>query len=355
MLDRFALERRQQRQPLLDGLSYAAGLLGGVGLCVIVLVAAGVPPGSIVSELFGQVFLDPDGLAQTLTIAVPLVLVGLASAVAMRIRFWNIGIEGQFWLGAIGASNNAIQDDGPGGNRVAHMLVAYAVAGALWIAGPLWLRLRFRVSEMVVTLLLSNVAYLWLQHLLFGAWRDPANSFPVSPEFGPAEQLARLGFGDLHSGVWIALAATVLTGILVDRTRTGFYATAIGHNPLAARATGLPVTATTAVMVALSGALAGLAGGVVVAGSEHRLTQFIGINATFSAIVVAFVARFRPAGVLLAACVLAGVYNAGSTLKVFYSLSEAIVVLMQSLVLFSLLVAEFFATYRVHLSPAAGR
>ena len=345
MLDGLTLQRRQNPSRRLTLGSYAGGLAAGLVLSAALLLIAGVPPDSMVDDLFTQVFLDPGGLAQTVTLAIPLVLVGLSSAIAMSIRFWNIGMEGQLWLGAIGAAGCAIHDIGPAPLRLPLMLLAAAVAGALWIAIPLVLRLR--VSEMVVSLLLSNIAFLLLQHLLFGGWRDPANSFPVSPPFDPVEQLGLLGFGNVHTGLLVAVAAVAVTAVLVDRTRLGFQAAAIGLNPLAARAAGLPVAATTIAMVLLSGALSGLAGGVIVAGTEHRLTQFIGMNATFSGIVIAFVARFKPAGVLVAAFAVAGIYNAGNTLKVFYALSDGIVVLIQSVVLMSLLVAQFFAAYRI--------
>lgn len=353
MLDRIALERRQDAGLAREAAAYAGGLALGLAIAAAVLVASGVPAKALGEELVVQVFLTATGLAQTATIAVPLVLVGLAAALAMRVRFWNIGLEGQLWLGAVGASGVALFDLGPEAVRLPVMLAAAAFLGAAWIALPLLFRLRLGVSEIVLTLLLSNVAFLFLQHLVFGAWHDPANNFPVSAPFDAAERLAKLGFGNLHAGLFVALAAAGLAAVLVGRTRLGFSAAAVGLNPVAARAAGLPVGATIAAMVLISGALAGLAGGVIVAGTEYRLTQYVGMNATFSGIVVAFVARFHPLGAIAAAAALAGLYNAGATLKVFYGLSDAVVVLIQGIVLTSLLVAQFFAAYRIEI--AAGK
>jgi len=350
MLDRITLERRQDAGLGREAATFAGGLGLGLGLAALVLVASGVPAAALVQELVVQVFLTPGGLAQTVTIATPLVLAGLASALAMRVRFWNIGIEGQLWLGAIGASGIALNDIGPEPLRLALMLAAAAVLGAAWIGVPLVFRLRLGVSEIVLTLLLSNVAFLLLQHLVFGVWHDPANNFPVSAPFDAAERLARLGLGNVNAGLFVALAAAGLAAVLVGRTRLGFAAAATGQNPVAARAAGLPVTAAIAAMVLLSGAAAGLAGGLIVAGTEYRLTQYVGLNATFSGIVVAFVARFHPLGVVVAAAALAGLYNAGATLKVFYGLSDAVVVLIQGIVLTSLLVAQFFGAYRIAVS-----
>lgn len=350
MLDRISLERRQAVGFGREVGAYLGGLALGLAIAAAVLVAAGVPASALAQELLVQVFLTGGGLAQTATLAIPLVLAGLASALAMRVRFWNIGIEGQLWLGAIGASGVALFDIGPEAVRLPLMLVAAAACGAAWIGIPLFFRLKLGTSEIVLTLLMSNVAFLMLQHLVFGPWQDPANSFPVSASFEAAERFARLGFGNVHAGLILAVAAAVLAAILVGRTRLGFAAAAVGGNPLAARAAGLPVGATIAAMVLMSGALAGLAGAVAVAGTEYRLTQYVGLNATFSGIVIAFLARFHPLGVVVAAVALAGLYNAGATLKVFYGLSDAVVVLIQGIVLTTVLVAQFFATYRVALA-----
>lgn len=346
---KLTLERRQQFSALRSATTYTLGLVLGLTCGLLVLLAAGAPASTLLDDLVVQVFFSSMGLAQTLTLAVPLILVGLSATAAMRLRFWNVGIEGQLWLGAIGATLVALSDIGSDSLRLPTMLIAAAIAGAAWIAVPLILKLKANVNELVVTLLLSNVAYLLLQHLLFGVWKDPVNSFPVSPRFDGHEQLASLGFGNLHSGIYIALGVTLLMAILVQKSRTGFYADVIGHNRPTALATGIPVTATITLMILLSGALAGLAGGLIVTGVEHRLTQTIGINTTFSGIVIAFIARFNPLAVLPTAILLAGIYNAGGTLKVFYGIPDAIVVLIQGIVLLSLLMIQFFRSYRVSL------
>jgi simple sugar transport system permease protein len=347
MLDRLALERRASVPRVLAAASFAGSLAAGLLVSALVLVLAGVPASLLLEELVVQVFLTSDGLAQTVTTAIPLVLAGLCAAMAFRVGFWNIGIEGQLWLGAIAATAVSVHDLGPPGLRLALLLLASALAGALWIGIPLLLKLRLGVSEIVVSLLLANVAFLLLQHVLFGVLRDPGANFPVSPPFGPEEQLGRLGWGRTHMGLLLALAAALLAALLVHATRPGFYARVIGAGPAAARTAGLPVLATVAGFVLLSGGLAGLAGGVVVTGTEYRLTQFVGLNATFSGIVVATLARLDPLGVVVAAFLVAGLYVAGGTLKVFYGVSEGIVVLIQGILLLLLLVGQFVATFRV--------
>ena len=347
MLDRIALERRAVVPRPLAVASFAGSLAVALALAALVLVLAGVPAGLLAEELVVQVFLTSDGLAQTVTTAIPLAVVGLGAAMAFRVGFWNIGLEGQLILGAIAATAVSVADLGPEPLRVPLMLLVAALAGAAWIVPPLFLRQRLGVSEIVVTLLLSNIAYLLLQHVLFGALRSPAANFPVSPDFDAAEKLAPLGWGRIHAGLWLALAAAVLCTVLVRASRPGFYARVVGSGREAAEAVGLPVAATIGGFVLLSGALCGLAGGLIVAGTEHRLTQFVGLQATFSGILVATLARLDPLGIVIAAFFVAGVYVAGGTLKVFYGISEGVVVLLQGLVLLVILVGRFTATYRV--------
>lgn len=352
MLERVVLERRQSLPAWHQGLVFGASLTFGLALSAAVLVAAGVPPQALLRELVVQVFLTRSGLAQTLTMATPMVLLGLSAALALRLRFWNIGVEGQVLLGAILATLVAINGLGGAGLHLPLMLAASMLGGLLWIAVPLLLKLRLSVSEVVVTLLLSNVAYLLLQHLLFGPLRDPARNFPTSPVFDPLSRLPRLDFGNLHAGLFVALALAVAVALLTRRSRLGFYGRLVGDNPAAARAAGLPVVATTAAFVLLSGALAGLAGGLVVAGTEYRLTQYVGLHATFSAIVIAVLARFDPLAVVVAAFFVAGVYVAGTTLKVFYGIPEGVVLIVQGTVLLSVVAGQFFASYRIDLEGA---
>lgn len=202
---------------------------------------------------------------------------------ALKLRFWNIGVEGQMWLGCIAATGVALFDIGPDPVRLPLMFVAAAVAGACWIGIPAFLKLRFRVNEIITSLLLTYVAYQLVQHLLFGAWHDPGSAFPNSQHYDEGtERLARLGWGSSHTGVWIALGAGVLLWFVMTRARIGFYMDAIGANVDAARA------------AAMSGGLAAVAGAGLAAGQEYRMTLFIAGGYTFSGIVIAFIGRFRP-------------------------------------------------------------
>lgn len=349
MPSRLTLLRRQSVPFPLGFGCFAAGIAGGLLVSCAVLITVGVPASAIISEFIGHTFFTSRGLAHTITQAIPLILVGLGAAAAVRIRFWNIGVEGQLWCGALAATCVAIFDLGPQSLRLPLMLAASVLAGAAWIGLPVFFKLRHRVNEIIMTLLMTYIAFLLVQHLLFGTWQDPSVTFPVSPRFDDGERLAPLGWGKIHAGLLVALAAGLAMWILEERSRFGFFASAVGANAQAARASGLPVALTIAVSAILSGGLSGLAGGVIVAGTEFRLTQFLGHGYTFSAIVIAFVAGFRPLNVVIVAFVLAGVYTAGETLKVFYSISEAVVVLIEGTILISLLISRFFSSYQLRI------
>jgi simple sugar transport system permease protein len=346
MLEGVTLERRASLGPWRRATVYLGGVGVALALSLMVLVQVGVPTETLFRELVVEVFLTPAGLSKTLTIATPMILVGLSAALCLRLRFWNIGIEGQLLLGGIFASAVAIYDIG-GALRLPLMLVAAALGGALWIAVPLLLRLRLGISEVIVTLLLSKIAYLLLQHLLFGAFRDPALNFPSSPVFDAVERLPELGFGAVHMGLPLALLAAVACGFLVHATRFGFGARLIGDNPAAAQALGFATVRIMTLTILLGGALAGLAGGVVVAGTEHRLGLQIGLLATFNGIVVAALARNEPLAVPVVAFFLAGLDAANASLKVFYGVSESIVLVIKGVILLSLVTAQFFASYSV--------
>ena len=333
-------------------LQSAGALLGGItlGLAIsfVLLLVNGIAVEEVIAEFVEFVFLSNAGLASVAVEATPLILAGLAGAVALKVRFWNIGIEGQLWLGAVGATGIALYDIGPESLRLPLMALAAMACGAAWIALPGLLKTRLGVSEIISTLLLNYVAVLLVQHLVFGAWKDPQQNFPYTAGFDPAEQLARLGWGKTHGGLIVALIAVALVWLLTERSRWGAYMRAVGASPDVARATGVPVLATIVMAIALSGALSGLAGFSVAAGEEHRLTQHLGVGYGFSGILIAFLARFSAIGVLVTAVLVAGLYVAGESLQQFYQLPAALIELIQAIILFSVVGADFFARYRLH-------
>ncbi|MEM1345970.1 MAG: ABC transporter permease, partial [Pseudomonadota bacterium] len=346
MLERIVLERRAGAGVLRRLLTYTGALTLAIALSLAVMVAAGVPTGALFDELIVQVFLSPAGLARTLTLATPMMLAALAAALCLRLKFWNIGIEGQLLMGAILATTVALYDIG-GPLRLPLMLLAGALGGALWIAVPALLKIRFGVSEVIVTLLSSNIAFLFLQHLLFGPFGDTTHNFPTSPVFDAWEKLPRLGFGDVHLGLFVALVAVAAVALVTHRMRFGFAARLAGDNPRAARALGFDTGRIVLLSILAGGAMAGLAGAVIVSGTEHRLTQAVGLNMTFNGIVIAALARNLALLIPIVSVFIAGLAVASASLKVFYGVSEGIVLIIQGIILLTLVTFQFATTYRV--------
>lgn len=324
-----------------------AGVLSGLVLCGIFLIAFGVPAADLGNEFIVYVFGDVAGLDQTLTRFIPLVLAALAVAMCLRVRFWNIGVEGQMWLGAIGATAVTLYDFGPWWLRMPLMVTAALLGGAAWCGIAAAARLWLRADEVITTLLLNYIGYLLAQHLLYGAWRNPVDSFPVSRMFKPYEQLPSFGSLHLHAGILFAAAAVLLCWWLCRYARFGLLSRAVAANPLAARALGVPVARTILLAACLAGALSGLAGFAIVAGEEHKLTQFVANDYIFPAFAIAYLGRSDPLGVVIAALGIAGLYTAGDSLKAFYQLPDTVVVTMESLLLLTVASFDVFLRYRI--------
>jgi simple sugar transport system permease protein len=319
----------------------------------IFLLTQGMAPSDLVNQFLVYTFADPSGLDQTLTRAIPLILVGLSVAVCLKVKFWNIGVEGQLWAGALAATGVVIYDIGPAGIRLFTMFVAAALAGGAWCGVCALARLYLRANEVITTLLMNYIGYMLSQQLLYGAWRNPTDSFPVSETFPPGETLALLGFGHVHSGIFISIGAAIFCWWLCSYSRVGIMSRAVAANPLAARAVGIPVTRIVLLMATLAGALSGLAGFAVVAGEEHKLTQFVGNDFIFPSIVVAYLARSNPLGVVVASLAIAGLYTAGDSLKAFYQLPGATVLSIEATLLLCVSCFEFFLRYRLTWVKAA--
>jgi simple sugar transport system permease protein len=331
----------------------AATLVGGIAFgllcCAIFLIAFGVPASDLANQFILYVFGNSAGLDQTLTRAISLVLVSLSVALCLRIRFWNIGVEGQLWMGAIGATAVSFYHIGPWFLRMPLMIVAAALGGALWCGIAAVAKIRLRADEVITTLLLNYIGYLFAQDLLYGRWRNPTDQFPVSPTFPGYEQLPTFGGWHLHYGVFLAIAATIFCWWLCRYSRFGLLSQAVAENRTASRALGIPVARITLTTACLAGGLSGLAGFSIVSGEEHKLTQFVGNDFIFPSIAIAYLGRANPVGVFVAALAVAGLYTAGDSLKAFYQLPDTVVVTMEAFLLMTVAAFDVFIRYRITL------
>ena len=343
-LGRLTLDMRQQLSPWKQ-LGFVAASLGvGLAISLMVLDIAGIAPGQLADELAGT--LNADNLRSILVQAAPLVLVGLAASLAFRIGFWNLGLEGQMIFGGIAATGVSIYALGPEWSRIYLMGLAAAAGGLVWVLVAVFLKLRFRVNEIIATLLLNYVAVYFLFHLLYGAWQDSKTAFPQSTPLRPFEKLPELGAG-INTGLAIALVAVALAAWFVQLSRAGFYMRFVSANPGMAKVVGVPIRAITIGVVAASGAAAGLAGFVNVAGQEGRLTQSFFNGYVFSGVLIAFMSRNDPLVVAVVGFLVAVLYVTGQTLQVFYQIPFTMVQLIQAIIVIAVASSEFFIRHRI--------
>ncbi|WP_407941077.1 ABC transporter permease [Oceanomicrobium pacificus] len=331
-----------------------AAALAALALTAVPLLFAGAPVftayGLMLKGVAGSLF----AFTETLTRATPLIFTGLAAAVAFRARLWNIGAEGQLYLGALACvwiGTGMI--DAPALVLVPLVLLAGALAGAVGMIGPAWLRTRFGADEVVTTLLLNFIILIFVQMMLEGALKDPMGlGWPQSEPVLDAAMLPPLiDRMRLHWGFPLALVMAVLVHLLMSRTVWGFRIRAVGENAAAARHAGLPVTRVLLSVAALSGALAGLAGVSEVAGLKGYLTADLSPGFGYAGIVVAMLAGLSPLGVVVAAVYIAAVFVGADSMSRELGVSSYLADLTVALSLICVLLGGFFARYRIVRVP----
>lgn len=324
-------------------------------LVTSLLVAwAGAPVGRAYALLLEGGFGSRFAITETLTRATPLILTGLAAAVAFRARLFNIGAEGQLYAGALAAVAVGGLHGGTG-YEVAPailfplMIAAAALAGALLLLGPALLKSRFGVDEVVTTLLLNFIVLLFVSAMLDGAMKDPmAMGWPQSVALQDALQLDKLlERSRVHTGLVAAVALAVALWALLKFTTLGFQIRAVGANPRAARFAGMPVGWTTVKVALLSGALAGLAGAVEVAGRTGYVTLDMSPGYGYSGIVIAMLAMLNPLAVVAAAVFVAGMLVGADSMSRAVAVPTYIADVIVAVSLISVLVATMLTQYRI--------
>jgi general nucleoside transport system permease protein len=290
------------------------------------------------------------GLGELLLKATPLCLCALGLAIGFRANVWNIGAEGQFTLGAIAGGGVALfWADALGPLAMPAMLLAGALGGMAWAAIPALLRTRFNTSEILVSLMLVYVAQLLLGWLIHGGWRDPAGfNFPQSRAFDDRMLLPLLADGQRAT---IAVVFTVvLAGVawlFSSKLFAGYRMLVSGQAPAAAAYAGFSERANVWLALLVGGGAAGLAGICEVAGPIGRLQPSISPGYGFAAIIVAFVGRLHPVGVLLAGLLMSLLYLGGETVQLELQLPAAVTGMFQGVLLFYLLAADLFVGFRL--------
>ena len=351
---RITLDVRQSIPINLRILSVLSSLMIGILISLFIIMNAGVNLQSIYEEFLVFTFFNSDGLSTVVVESTPLILVGLSAAVAFRVNFWNIGIEGQIFLGVIGATLIAIYDIGPTILRLPLMFIFALIFSALWSLPPAYLKIKLKINEVITTLLFNYLAFYFVLNQVYGAWKDPVDKFPHSEQYEIFERLGKIGWEDVSWGIIIVFLAVFITWWILERSKFGIKSRFCGINPSMAFAIGLPVSYITMISALSSGAISGLAGFVIATAYEFRLTPQIALGYGFSGIVIAFLAGNRSIAVVLVSFLMGGLYVACDSLKVFYNLPSPLVGLIQAIMVLSVATSEFFIRYRVKFSINKG-
>ncbi|MCM8734216.1 ABC transporter permease [Azospirillum sp. A1-3] len=316
----------------------------------ILFMAMGFDPLKALYSFFIAPLTSVRGLGELVVKATPLVLCAVGLAIGFRANVWNIGAEGQLTLGAITGGGLALAFYGEGGWWLLPlMVIGGAIGGAVWAAVPAYLRLRFNASEILTSLMLNYVALLLLNYLVHGPFRDPDGfAFPESRLFEADATLPILWAGTrVHLGALFALLAVAGGWLLIARTFIGFQIKVIGLTPAAAGYAGFDQKRIVWLTLLLSGALAGIAGMGEIAGPIGQITASISPGYGYTAIIVAFLGRLHPVGILLAALLMAQSFIGGEAAQIAMGLPKAITGVFQGMLLFFLLASDVLIRYRV--------
>jgi ABC-type uncharacterized transport system permease subunit len=318
-------------------------------LTAILLAIFKANPFITFAAMFKGAFGSGPNFTETLVKAIPLMLTGLGVLIAFRLKFWNIGAEGQLTLGGIAAAWVALF----GSPYLAPWMVLPVailmgmLAGALWAGIPALLKVRLNVDEVLTTLMLNYVAILFAEHLYYGPWRDPRGfGFPGTPPFPDFAWLPRIA-GRAHLGLIFAFVLAFAIWFILNRTRWGFELQVIGNNPAAAQTQGINTALNIVIAILLAGALAGLAGACEVTAISRRLQQGLSIGYGYTAIIVAWLAQLNPIAAIFVALLIAALLVGGDQVQMMMGLPAAMGLVVQGMLLFPMLAGSLFTEYKL--------
>jgi simple sugar transport system permease protein len=347
------LEKRAERSNTIALISPLIAIGLTIVTMVILFAILGKNPLLALHAYFIAPLTDSYSLQEIAVKATPLVMIAIGLSLCYLANAWNIGAEGQFLIGAVAGSWIAVKTQGTeaGVWVLPVMLVLAAAAGALYALIPAICKVKFGASEILTSLMLVYVADLFLDYLVRGPWRDPHGfNFPTTAEFDPVATVPLLiEGGRLHLGSIIALLVVAAVAILLGRTIKGFEIRVVGAAPRAARFGGFNSNQLTILTFAVSGALAGLAGIIEVAGPVGHLQPGISPGYGFTAIIVAFLGRLNPLGILIAGLFLALTFIGGEQAQIAMKIPLDVTKVFQGILLFYVLACDSLILYRFKL------
>ena len=346
------IKKRNETTALVKFIISAASIVLGFFFCGLLLMFTGTDPLELYAIMLKGAFGSSYGLSETVVKSVPLMFTSLGVLLAFRMKLWNIGAEGQLYMGAVGATFFALHvPDLPRGALLPIMFLAAMLSGGFWGLLPALPKAFWGVNETITSLMLNYVAIFFTGYLVFGPWKDPqGKTFPLTKIFSSSAALPVFGNTRINISVVIALAAAVLLYILLQRAKWGYEIRVIGESRRAAAYSGMNYARNVLLVMFLSGAISGLAGFEEVSGVIHRLQQNISPGYGYTAIIITLLARLNPLSVTLVSFLMGGLYVGGDSLQIA-GYSQSIVLMFQGAILFFVLGGEIIGYYRVARVP----
>lgn len=323
------------------------------GLVILIL---GFNPLIVFREIVLGALGTPLRMQQTIIKAVPLLITSLGILVAFKMKFWNIGGEGQIMMGAFGAALVALNIPAtvPMPLTLLAMAVAAMVFGGIWAFIPAFFKARFGTNETIFTLMLNYIAIKWVTYLQYGPWKDPASQgFPKIANFNPNAVLPNL-FG-VHIGWIVALILVVLVHIFIRHTKKGFEITVVGESLETARYAGMNIKSVIITSMLISGGLCGLTGMIQASAVEHTLTNALSGGYGFTAIITTWLGMLSAPVILVVTLAFAILIQGGAYLQIALSVPASVADMIQGIILFFVLGSEFFLQYRLSFNRKAGK
>lgn len=349
------LIRLEQRPEPSVGMVYVSPVIAVVLTILtsmVMFALLGVDPVKAIVTFFIEPISSLDGVAELCVKATPLILIGVGLSLGFQANVWNIGAEGQLVIGALAGGGLGLAFfDQSSVFLVPAMLVCGVLGGMAWAAIPAWLKTRFNTNEILTSLMLTYVGLLVLSYLVHGPWKDPeGQNFPESRLFHDSALLPILiDETRLNVGFLLALLVVVAGWVLISRHIIGFQIKVIGMAPMAASFAGFKEKRLIWLTLLISGGCAGLAGVIELSGAIGQIVPTISPGYGFTAIIVAFLGRLHPVGVMFAGLLMALTYLGGDSAQITMNLPNAVTGVFQGMLLFYLLASDVLIKYRLRI------
>ncbi len=347
----FKITRKQELSLRSSCFLLFAAIAVSLGMSALLLLMHHKSPVDGIALLFEGAFGSLWALEESLIKAIPIFLCSLGVAMTFRLQIWNIGAEGQFALGAVGATWVALLfPDLPALVLLPLMLLVALTAGGIWGLVPAVLKIRLRANEIIVTLMLNYLGILFLEYLVYGPWKDPVSfGFPMTSQFSNSAIVGTIGGTRINWGIILCIVLGVMVWIVLQYSRLGYELKASGENVKAARYAGLPYDRLVIFVMVFSGALAGCAGFLEASANLNRLQPSVIAGYGYTAIVVAWLARLNPLYIGVASYLLAGLKVGVENMQLELQVPAAFGGILEGLILLTVLAGGFFTQYSISI------